>query len=1061
MKRLPSHDSSVQGGDSVILSPSPDESNQNTDSAPTFSGGSNQPITFKFAVNREGKDKNWDFELLTTRYRDVEGTIEDVKREVGQGYALCAGLLGGKRKSKANVIGSQWILIDVDNSSVQKDEFGQPVKGEDGKPIKIYDPQLTLESALNHPFVRRYCALLYTTPNHRADWHKFRLVFLLPEYVQGADTVEICTRFLMQHLPHDPVCKDASRVFYGNSRAEFPLLQPSVTLPLDWVVEARQTAERERIEHARRSKEIEERGYQLRERATAEGWNTDVLIQEALSYVPQRSPGSNNYEECRNVLFALHDYYGPEKAEAVAERWSPSIRGNDWNIPRMFRRFKGSGVKIGTLFHIAKQYGFRFPKKEFSGEIRQEAEKGTGGETKMLNEEWSGIPEISQKATRRIEEKVSDPDERLRLELLALLKETDPIRKTRKRAEVCSNYRLSKPEVEDLLKTLSRRTEQEETKVYRLDELLALESEGVEWIIPELLPKGETVLLVGSPKAGKTLLAIDAAFAIATGEGSFLGESVKQGKVLLVSCDESLSSTRGKLIKRGFRDCDKDFLRILPRWTIDNLSALEEQLEDFRPDLVIIDSLKRITVGSPISENSAEFGDNIYLLKETLTRYKAGGILVHHANKSNDAMGVNKVRGSSTIPAATWGTWQVDHIPKPDPNNSKKLIIDPKDPRRVLSLFVRGTEGQTIGMEFNPEDNSWIRLDEETKAEQQTVRERILNVLEKNSFVPGLAGRQIIELLGMNREEGRGIYTELNRMVNKQLLSCKPAPGDKRISLYSLPQTQQVTQQGGDSPPPPPSVKVVEYSRESIDKYSISDTQQNTQQILNNYSTTSSVEYPVEYLKLSGGNTPGDTQQLFEKQGGEGGVPVVSEIQCESKEILSTGIVKEEPIDDILNREIGFDAQANAQLMIEVLEEPEAYEMLTSLLDEWTKEEKAAVRSHLTSEQVEAMRVILRGGSAIAPVATTEAPKLPIETQNVNGKLEGCDVPLIIGSKVRCYPSSKHWQNEWAVTATITAVQSDSGYFAGCEVRYFDFKAKQHRTAFIGGGSSNWILKTV
>jgi len=147
--------------------------------------------------------------------------------------------------------------------------------------------------------------------------------------------------------------------------------------------------------------------------------------------------------------------------------------------------------------------------------------------------------------------------------------------------------------------------------------------------------------------------------------------------------------------------------------------------------------------------------------------------------------------------------------------------------------------------------------------------------------------------------------------------------------------------------------------------------------------------------------------------------------------------------------------------MIEVLGEPEAYEMLASLLDGWNKEQKVAVRSHLSPEQLEAVRVILRGKRESAPVATTEAPKLPIETQNVKGKLEGCDVPLIIGSKVRCYPSSKHWQNEWAVTATITAVQSDSGYFAGCEVRYFDSKAKQHRTAFIGGGSSNWILKIV
>ena len=46
------------------------------------------------------------------------------------------------------------------------------------------------------------------------------------------------------------------------------------------------------------------------------------------------------------------------------------------------------------------------------------------------------------------------------------------------------------------------------------------------------------------------------------------------------------------------------------------------------------------------------------------------------------------------IAGAVWGTWQLDHIPLADPNNKKKLMIDPKDPRRVLSIFPRDAEGQ-------------------------------------------------------------------------------------------------------------------------------------------------------------------------------------------------------------------------------------------------------------------------------------------------------------------------------------------------------------------------------
>lgn len=318
----------------------------------------------RFAVNICGKDKNWDYKILTKNYQDTEGTLEDVRHHVAAGHALCAGLLGGRSRSKANIIGSHWILLDIDNSAPLLDESGKPVKDESGKVKTFYTGELTLEAALAHPFIKKYCALIYTTASHKPDWHKFRLIFLLPEYLEGADVVEACTRFLMQHLPHDPACKDASRVFYGNSKAEFPLVQVYATLPMEWVEQARAIALQERIEHEARVKAFEARKAEIRIRTESEGWDTDHLIQEALSYVPSRSPGSNNYDECRQVLMALVNYYGPAQAEIVAERWSPSIRGTTWNINRKIRSFKRGGISIGTLFHIAKQYGFKFPEKQ-------------------------------------------------------------------------------------------------------------------------------------------------------------------------------------------------------------------------------------------------------------------------------------------------------------------------------------------------------------------------------------------------------------------------------------------------------------------------------------------------------------------------------------------------------------------------------------------------------------------------------------------------------------------------------------------------------------------------
>jgi RecA-family ATPase len=219
------------------------------------------------------------------------------------------------------------------------------------------------------------------------------------------------------------------------------------------------------------------------------------------------------------------------------------------------------------------------------------------------------------------------------------------------------------------------------------------------------------------------------------------------------------------------------------------MAVLEEELEKFRPDLVVIDSLKKITVGKEISENSAEFANNIIALNDMLKRYRATGILVHHANKSNDAIGVERARGSTAIVGACWGTWMLERIPKKDPNNAKRMIVDPKDPKRIFTATSRDAEGTTLNIEFNVENNSWefmgeVGLDEQEAKQQSTYQERILKVLRDNQR--NLSGPEIMELMGIGREQRNSVYTVLGRMENKRLINSRPAPGDKRFNLYSL-----------------------------------------------------------------------------------------------------------------------------------------------------------------------------------------------------------------------------------------------------------------------------------
>lgn len=459
--------------------------------------------------------------------------------------------------------------------------------------------------------------------------------------------------------------------------------------------------------------------------------------------------------------------------------------------------------------------------------------------------------------------KYKSPDERLKLELQALLQESDPIKKARHKAEVCSFYRLSKAAVDELLKYLEGQTRIAQSRGFGLNELFDLTQTGIDYLIPGMLPVGETVLLAAEPKTGKSLLAYDAAFAVATGEDTFLGETTRRGKVLIVQCDESAGTAKGRLIKRGFRHEDAPNVRVMVSFSITQLADLEKELEEFRPSLVLIDNLRRISAGLELSENSAEFSNSVYQLKELLTRYGAAGILIHHTNKDRDALGVGRVRGSSAIAGAVWGVWQLDHIPKPDPNNKKRQIVDPKDPTRIFSILARDVEGQRLKIELDLEANHWVNhgeegVTEEEMQERSSHGSRILELLK--SVAPlGMEARELNEALGL----GRGIYSDLNRLVAKRIIGSRPSASDRRQTVYFLLNAEQ-----GDTPPPPLSLPNAIKSPES---YTSSDFQRsiaNRSQIDHNRSQpTPEIECVIDSKLDTASNS--EIDRKFARKGGE------------------------------------------------------------------------------------------------------------------------------------------------------------------------------------------------
>ena len=161
-----------------------------------------QNQTFQLSVNCHHRDKTVG---KTKHYRDgfktKELTINGLAEAVKRGHAWSCATYNHAMRSKATYQQAQLIGIDIDNS-------------------------LTLADALNHPFVKTYAILIYTSASHQKakgdtpPCDRFRIVFSASQPIKDIDSYEQLVKAVMGHFPSaDESCKDASRYWAGNRQA--------------------------------------------------------------------------------------------------------------------------------------------------------------------------------------------------------------------------------------------------------------------------------------------------------------------------------------------------------------------------------------------------------------------------------------------------------------------------------------------------------------------------------------------------------------------------------------------------------------------------------------------------------------------------------------------------------------------------------------------------------------------------------------------------------------------------------------------------------------------------
>ena len=200
-----------------------------------------------------------------------------------------------------------------------------------------------------------------------------------------------------------------------------------------------------------------------------------------------------------------------------------------------------------------------------------------------------------------------------------------------------------------------------------------------EWLVFRAIPKGETTLLVGPPKAAKSVVALHLAVAVMCGSAvPLFGTNdtapwrFRKGRVLMVHNEDTTNEIKRRLaaiIQKFAVQPPPGSLMILsgadpdaPRYTVLQRNALAGPLEPtperayiaetiaaFKPDLVIFDSLASLAAGK-VSENANL--DMDALMRELQTLAKPAAVLtIHHTSKSRaDAPGdATAARGAAKL----------------------------------------------------------------------------------------------------------------------------------------------------------------------------------------------------------------------------------------------------------------------------------------------------------------------------------------------------------------------------------------------------------------------------
>lgn len=314
------------------------------------------------------------------------------------------------------------------------------------------------------------------------------------------------------------------------------------------------------------------------------------------------------------------------------------------------------------------------------------------------------------------------------------------------------------------------------TDLLTYDQLKELAGSTVrEWLMNGLIPKSTTILLAADGGVGKTKLVYSLGKKLIQGEnfGQFHATGEKR-KIIYYQGDETPDDMMQALESLGYgvEDINK-YVRVRFGWSAENMPALIQDLKEFNPDFVVIDSLSTANRFSIYQESQMEYARPILEMNGLGTQYKTQFLLIHHTNR------LGGVRGSTAIRNAVSEVWTLHK------DNSETAT--PYDRILQIDKSRSRSSGNKYRLMFSPDDLSFTFLGEEYEQGQgispteQSAKNRLLEFFASNRNI-----KFTIEELAERTQYTKGhLRNCLSALVADGLICKEPHPAPKP-NLYFL-----------------------------------------------------------------------------------------------------------------------------------------------------------------------------------------------------------------------------------------------------------------------------------